>query len=48
MTRQTALRLLDHIDSPDLRLTFVKGADHRFSEPKNLTHIETAILEVGG
>ncbi|NDV49699.1 MULTISPECIES: alpha/beta fold hydrolase [unclassified Salipiger] len=48
VTRETALRLLDHIDSPDLRLTLVKGADHRFSEPENLTHIETAILEVGG
>ena len=48
VTRETALRLIDHIDSPDLRLTMVKGADHRFSEPENLTHIETAILEVGG
>ncbi|MBE9639751.1 alpha/beta fold hydrolase [Salipiger mangrovisoli] len=48
VTRETALRLLDHIDSPDLRLTLVKGADHRFSEPENLTHIETAIVEVGG
>jgi pimeloyl-ACP methyl ester carboxylesterase len=26
-----ALRLLDHIASPDLRLTLVKDADHRFS-----------------
>ncbi|WP_353471595.1 alpha/beta hydrolase [Salipiger sp. H15] len=48
VSRETALRLLDHIDSPDLRLTLVKGADHRFSEPENLHHIETAILEVGG
>ncbi|MCB1387897.1 MAG: alpha/beta hydrolase [Rhodobacteraceae bacterium] len=31
-----ALRLLEHADSPDLRLTLVKGADHRFSEPGNL------------
>ena len=43
--RETALRLLDHIDSPDLRLTLVKGADHRFSDPQNLRHIEDAILE---
>jgi pimeloyl-ACP methyl ester carboxylesterase len=28
-----ALGLLDHLDSPDLRLTLVKGADHRFSTP---------------
>ncbi|MBY8976617.1 alpha/beta hydrolase [Rhodobacteraceae bacterium NNCM2] len=32
-----ALRLLDHIDCPDARLTLVKGADHRFSEPAELT-----------
>jgi len=31
-----ALRLLDHADCADLRLTLVKGADHRFSEPENL------------
>ena len=31
-----ALRLLDHLDSPDARLTLVKGADHRFSEPGDL------------
>ncbi|WP_323036161.1 alpha/beta hydrolase [Pararhodobacter sp.] len=31
-----ALQLFDHADSPDLRLTLVKGADHRFSEPENL------------
>ena len=46
--RETALGLLDHIDSPDLRLTLVKGTDHRFSEPENLRHIEQAILEVLG
>lgn len=46
VTRETALRLLDHIDSPDLRLCLVKGADHRFSEPDNLHCIETAILDV--
>ena len=28
-----ALGLLDHVESPDLRLTLVKGADHRFSTP---------------
>ncbi|WP_417626185.1 alpha/beta fold hydrolase [Pararhodobacter aggregans] len=31
-----ALKLFDHADSPDLRLTLVKGADHRFSEPETL------------
>ena len=34
--QEVALRLLAHADSPDLRLTLVKGADHRFSEPENL------------
>ncbi|APZ55038.1 alpha/beta fold hydrolase [Salipiger abyssi] len=48
VTRETALRLFDHIDSPDLRLSFVKGADHRFSEPENLAMIEAAIAEIGG
>ena len=28
-----ALRLLDHAEGPDIRLTLVKGADHRFSDP---------------
>jgi len=32
-----ALRLMDHAASPDLTLTLVKGADHRFSDPANLT-----------
>ncbi|WP_333834054.1 alpha/beta hydrolase [Rubrimonas sp.] len=30
------LRLLDHIDAADLRLTLVKRADHRFSGPAEL------------
>lgn len=34
--RSVALRLLDHIDAPDVRLTLVQGADHRFSEPREL------------
>ncbi|WP_090523626.1 alpha/beta fold hydrolase [Paracoccus isoporae] len=41
-----AMRLLDHPESPDLRLTLVKGADHRFSTPDCLSLIETAITEV--
>lgn len=32
VSRETALRLLDHLDSPDVHLTFAKGADHRFSD----------------
>ncbi len=43
-----ALRLLDHATGADMRLTLVKGADHRFSDPAGLASIETAITEVGG
>lgn len=48
VSRETALRLLDHIDGPDMQLALVKGADHRFSEPQNLRQIEDAILAVIG
>jgi pimeloyl-ACP methyl ester carboxylesterase len=41
-----ALRLLDHATSPDIRLTLVKDADHRFSSAACLALIETAISEV--
>ena len=41
-----ALRLVDHAESPDLRLTLVKGADHRFSTPACLALTVTQIEEV--
>jgi len=41
-----ALRLLDHAEGPDIRLTLVKGADHRFSTPACLDLIAAAIAEV--
>lgn len=43
-----ALRLLDHAQSPDLQLTLVKGADHRFSTPDCLGLISTAITDILG
>ncbi|MEL7263152.1 MAG: alpha/beta fold hydrolase, partial [Pseudomonadota bacterium] len=46
VTTDTALRLLDHADSPDMRLTLVKDADHRFSDGPCLGLIEAAILDV--
>ncbi|MBS0126123.1 alpha/beta hydrolase [Thetidibacter halocola] len=46
VSRDTALRLLDHVDGPDVRLTLVRGADHRFSSPECLALIEAAIAEV--
>lgn len=41
-----ALRLLAHVDSPDLRLALVKGADHRFSTDDCLALIEASVEEV--
>ena len=37
--KSVGLRLLDHIDCPDARLTLVKDANHRFSEPRELALI---------
>ena len=41
-----ALRLMSHAEGADIRLTLVKGADHRFSEPAELQLIEAAVAEV--
>ena len=41
-----ALTLLDHVTGPDIRLTLVKGADHRFSDPDCLALIGAAVDEV--
>lgn len=41
-----ALRLLSHAQGDDMRLTLVKGADHRFSDPDCLALIVHAIEEV--
>jgi pimeloyl-ACP methyl ester carboxylesterase len=41
-----ALQLLAHADCPDMRLTLVKDADHRFSTPECLALIEQAITDV--
>ena len=43
-----ALRLLGHATGPDIRLTLVKGADHRFSSPECLRLIGQAVDEVSG
>ena len=48
VTRATALALLDHIDGPDVHLTLVRHADHRFSEPDCLRMIEEAIAGILG
>ena len=36
VSTETALRLLSHIEGPDVRLTLVQGADHRFSGEREL------------
>jgi alpha-beta hydrolase superfamily lysophospholipase len=41
-----ALRLLDHAACPDLRLTIVKGADHRFSDPENLELLAQTLEDI--
>ena len=43
---EVALRLLDHANAEDIRLTLVKGADHRFSSAACLAMITTAINEI--
>lgn len=43
-----ALRLLDHAEGPDMRLTLVKGADHRFSDETCLNLIVAAVEDVLG
>lgn len=41
-----ALRLLEHATGPDMRLTLVDGADHRFSDADCLQLIERSVAEV--
>lgn len=42
----TQMRLLDHIQSGDVRATIVKGGDHSFSDPDNLRLIRKTIHSV--
>ncbi|UXX84342.1 alpha/beta hydrolase [Roseovarius pelagicus] len=44
--KSVALRLLEHATGPDMRLTLVDGADHRFSDVDCLALIETAVEDV--
>ncbi len=41
-----AMRLLDHAQGPNIRLTLVKGADHRFSTSECLELITASIEEI--
>lgn len=40
------VRLLEHAEGPDIRLTLVKGADHRFSSPACLALIRRTVEEL--
>ncbi len=42
----TAVRLLEHAEGPDMRLTLVKDADHRFSDETCLGLVEAAVEDV--
>ncbi len=48
VTVSVALRLVDHATGPDIRLTLVKGADHRFSTPECLGLIGQAVDDISG
>lgn len=48
VSTETALRLLQHATCPDMRLTLVKGADHRFSDAACLKMIDDAITDLLG
>jgi pimeloyl-ACP methyl ester carboxylesterase len=43
-----ALRLMAHATGPDIRLTLVKDADHRFSTPDCLALIAAHVAELAG
>lgn len=44
--KRVSLSLLDHARGPDMRLTLVDGADHRFSDPDCLELIGAALGDV--
>ena len=46
MSSGVALTLLDHIEGDDVRLTLVKHADHRFSEPAMLALVAATLDEI--
>lgn len=46
VSTETALRLMDHATCPDMQLTLVKNADHRFSDGPCLALIEAVVMDV--
>lgn len=43
---EKAVRLLQHATGNDMRLTLLKGKDHRFSDPESLRVMERAVEDV--
>ncbi len=43
---QDSLTLMDKLASADVRITYVKGGDHRLSEPDQLQMLDAAVCEV--
>lgn len=48
VSTETAIRLLEHAEGPDMQLLLVKDADHRFSDGPCLGLIEKAVEDVLG
>ena len=48
VSTRTAMRLLEHANGPDMRLTLVKDADHRFSDDTCLALLGETIEQVIG
>ena len=46
VAQSVPLRLIEHAECPDMHLTLVKGADHRFSTDENLDLIAKTIQQV--
>lgn len=46
--QSVALRLLAHVQGPDIYLTLVKGADHRFSSPACLDLLTDMLMRLKG
>ena len=43
---QGSLDLMERLASADVRVTYVKGGDHRLSEPDQLALLDAAVCEV--
>jgi len=46
VTRMTALKLFDHLESTNLHLTFIKDGDHSLSTPNCLEIIKTELVHL--